>query len=270
VRRPRGQLLPTRRRARRCWPLRRLDYELELGLVVGPGNALGEPVPLARAEGHLFGICLLNDWSARDIQGWEMAPLGPFLAKNFATTVSPWIVTLEALAPYRVRVRTRRHRAAAAALPDRRPPTAPRAASTSSSRWAGIGQPAAQAAAPAELPRTSFRHQYWTVAQMLAHHTVGGCNLQAGDLLGSGTISGPTRSEAGALMELTRRHGSRCSCPATRRGARLSGRRRHRHPARLVRKARRGAHRLWRMPGHGAAGALTCLGDPNRSLMKRR
>jgi fumarylacetoacetase len=180
-----------------------LDYELELGIFVGTGNALGSPVPLSQAESHLFGICLLNDWSARDIQGWEMHPLGPFLAKNFATSISPWIVTMEALAPYRLPWQ----RAAAFPPPLAYLETAANRAhgafdirlvagiESASRRAAGIG--------PAELTRTSFRHQHWTIAQMLAHHTVGGCNLCSGDLLGSGTISGPDAAEAGAMMELT-------------------------------------------------------------------
>ena len=203
VRRPLGQAKAPSASAPSFGPCVWLDYELELGIFVGTGNALGSPVPLREAESHLFGTCLLNDWSARDIQGWEMQPLGPFLAKNFATTISPWIVTMEALAPYRLAwqreapapqplpyldsAATREHGAIDIRLE--------MAIETPSRRAAGIG--------PARLTRTSFRHQHWTVAQMLAHHTVGGCNLQAGDLLGSGTISGPTASEAGALMELS-------------------------------------------------------------------
>ncbi len=203
VRRPLGQSKAPGASAPSFGPCAWLDYELELGIFVGAGNALGSPVPLRDAESHLFGICLLNDWSARDIQGWEMQPLGPFLAKNFATTISPWIVTMEALAPYR----TAWQREAPAPQPL---PYLDSAATrthgaldirlevgleTPSLRAAGVG--------PARLTRTSFRHQHWTVAQMLAHHTVGGCNLQPGDLLGSGTISGPTAEEAGAMMELS-------------------------------------------------------------------
>ncbi|HKW82506.1 MAG TPA: fumarylacetoacetate hydrolase family protein, partial [Burkholderiaceae bacterium] len=152
----------------------------------------------------LFGICLLNDWSARDIQGWEMQPLGPFLAKNFATTISPWIVTMEALAPYRTPWQRD------AAFPQPLPyldNDANRAHGGLDIRLeVGIESNARRAAGagPARLTRTSFRHQHWSVAQMLAHHTVGGCNLQSGDLLGSGTISGPSAEEAGAMMELAR------------------------------------------------------------------
>jgi fumarylacetoacetase len=203
VRRPIGQVKPPTAATPTLAVCAWLDYELELGLVVGTGNALGEPVPVAEAEEHLFGVCLLNDWSARDIQGWEMAPLGPFQAKNFATTISPWIVTLDALAPFR--------------CPWTRAPGEPeplpylddpqvRAAGGMDIRLEVALESAARRAAglgPVRLTQTSFRHQYWTPAQMLAHHTVGGCNLQPGDLLGSGTISGPTAAEAGAMMELT-------------------------------------------------------------------
>jgi len=181
-----------------------MDYELELALWVGPGNAAGQPIAIAQAEQHLFGISLLNDWSARDIQMWEMAPLGPFHAKNFATTVSPWIVTLDALAPYRLPW-TR-----AASEPQPLPyldAPANRAGGafdiqlevllhSEAARQRGDG--------PARLSGTSFRHQYWTAAQMLTHHTAGGCALQPGDLIGSGTISGPGAGEAGALIELAR------------------------------------------------------------------
>jgi fumarylacetoacetase len=184
-------------------PCKRLDYELELGIFIGQGNAQGVPIPLDAAEQHVFGICLLNDWSARDIQFWEMAPLGPFLAKNFATTISPWIVTLEALAPYRT----------AWERPAADPQPLPYLASDNN-RTAGAidiqlevrletAQQRAQGQPPSRVSHTSFRHQYWSVAQMVAHHTIGGCNLQPGDLLGSGTISGPTPTEAGALIELT-------------------------------------------------------------------
>jgi fumarylacetoacetase len=198
-RRPWGQVMKPGAAAPLLQPCGYLDYELELGIVVGEGNAAGEPIALDDAPRHLFGITLLNDWSARDIQFWEMLPLGPFHAKNFATTVSPWIVTMEALKPYRV--------------PWQRPAAHPQPLpylESALNREAGALdiqlevwlEPAGQAAS--RLSRTSFRHQYWSVAQMVAHHTVGGCNLQPGDLLGSGTISGPTAGEAGALIELTK------------------------------------------------------------------
>lgn len=178
-------------------PTQRLDYEMELGFWVGPGNPRGEPIAIDDAENHIFGVSLLNDWSARDVQGWESMPLGPFLAKNFLSTVSPWIVTLEALAPFRC------------ALPRQAddPPTLPHLTQTHA-------QPAFDLQLevwltthnnpqPARLSRTSFRHCYWSLAQMLTHHTEGGCNLNPGDLLGTGTQSGPTQGEQGCLLELS-------------------------------------------------------------------
>jgi len=187
----------------RLAPSQRLDYELELGVIIGTGNALGSRVAIDDAESHVFGLCLLNDWSARDIQGWEYQPLGPFLSKNFATTISPWIVTLEALAPYRV----------AWTRPACDPQPLPYLDSPAL-RVSGAfdiqlevlietEQMRAARLAPATVSRTSYRHAYWNVAQMIAHHTVNGCNLQTGDLLGTGTLSGPTATEAGALIELT-------------------------------------------------------------------
>jgi len=184
-------------------PCKRMDIELELGIFIGGGNALGDALRMTEAEDHVFGICLLNDWSARDIQAWEYQPLGPFLAKNFATTISPWIVTLEALAPYRV--------------PFTRPSEDPQPMAyldSDANRQqgafdiqleVGIHTPKMREAsqAAATVCRTSYRHAYWTVAQMVTHHTANGCNLQAGDLLGSGTLSGPTLDQAGALIELT-------------------------------------------------------------------
>lgn len=202
--RPHGQVLPPGGTQPQVGPTRRLDYELEIGVFVGgPGNTTGHPIKLQEAERHLFGLCLLNDWSARDIQAWEYQPLGPFLAKNFATTISPWIVTLEALEPYRV--------------PWTRPQTDPQPlayldseaernrgafdiqleAYLETERMRALGQ------VPQALSRTSFRHSYWTLAQMLTHHTINGCRVHAGDLFGSGTQSGPTPEEAGSLLELT-------------------------------------------------------------------
>jgi fumarylacetoacetase len=203
VRRPLGQSKAPAADGPSFGPCRWLDYELELGVYVGTGNALGEHVPLRDAERHLFGLCLLNDWSARDIQGWEMHPLGPFQAKNFATTVSPWIVTMEALAPYRLA--WQRAGDAPQPLPYLDDPATREQGAIDIRLDVGIESASRRAAGlgPARLTHTSFRHQHWTVAQMLAHHTVGGCNLQAGDLFGTGTISGPTAEEAGAMMELT-------------------------------------------------------------------
>ena len=202
-RRPMGQSMPPGATAPVYGPCARLDYELELGIYIGTGNTQGEPVALANAERHVFGICLLNDWSARDIQFWEMAPLGPFLGKNFCTTISPWIVTMEALAPYR-QAWTR-----AAGDPQPLPyleSEANRAQGAidislevllDTDQLRATGQP------PSRLSGTSFKHQYWTIGRMVAHHTVSGCNLNAGDLLGSGTISGPGEGQAGAMIELT-------------------------------------------------------------------
>jgi fumarylacetoacetase len=202
-RRPLGQTMPPGATQPVLGPCKRLDIELELGIFIGPGNAQGEPVPMAEAEDHVFGICLFNDWSARDIQAWEYQPLGPFLSKSFASTISPWVVTLEALAPYRV--------------PFERPEGDPQPLSyldSEANRREGsldiqlqvdLLTPRLREAgsAAATICRTSYRHAYWTVAQMVAHHTVNGCNLQPGDLFGSGTLSGPTLDQAGALIELT-------------------------------------------------------------------
>ena len=201
--RPVGQTMAPGATEPSLGPCKRMDIELELGIFIGGGNALGDALHMAEAEDHVFGICLLNDWSARDIQAWEYQPLGPFLAKNFASTISPWIVTLEALAPYRV--------------PFTRPAEDPQPMAYLDSDanrqqgafdiqlQVGIHTPKMREAsqAAATVCRTSYRHAYWTVAQMVTHHTVNGCNLQAGDLLGSGTLSGPTLDQAGALIELT-------------------------------------------------------------------
>jgi fumarylacetoacetase len=185
-------------------PTQRLDYELELGFFIGPGNAQGEPIPIARAAGHIAGYCLLNDWSARDIQGWEYQPLGPFLGKSFATTISPWIITPEALEPFRI-------------------PQEPRAATDPKPLpylWDEADQSAgalglelevllttpglrAKRLPPHRLALSHARHLYFTPAQMVAHHTSNGCNLQPGDLLGTGTISGPDREGYASLLETT-------------------------------------------------------------------
>ncbi|HVL58940.1 MAG TPA: fumarylacetoacetate hydrolase family protein, partial [Burkholderiaceae bacterium] len=177
--------------------------ELELGVFVGAGNGSGEPIPISEAESHAFGIVLLNDWSARDIQGWEYQPLGPFLAKNFATTISPWIVTLEALAPYRVA--WRRDAADPQPLPYLELGEARASASFDIVLDTLIETPAmrGRGAAPVRVSRSNFRYSYWTVGQMIAHHTCNGCNLRPGDLLGTGTQSGPSPDEAGSLLELT-------------------------------------------------------------------
>lgn len=184
-------------------PCKRLDYELEIGALIGPGNAVGEPIGIEEAESRLFGLTLFNDWSARDIQAWEYQPLGPFLSKNFASTISPWVVTMEALEPFRV--------------PFTRPAGDPQPLpylDSAANREHGaidiqlevwIETTAMRAAGqdPVRLTQSNYRHAYWTLAQLVTHHTVNGCNLQPGDLLGSGTISGPQLEEGGSLLELT-------------------------------------------------------------------
>ena len=184
-------------------PCKRLDYELELGIFIGGGNALGEPVPMAQAEDKVFGLCLLNDWSARDVQAWEYQPLGPFLSKSFASTISPWIVTLEALAPYRCA--WTRPADDPQPLPYLDAPTLRESGAfdielevliqTAAMREAG--------SAPQRLSLGNYRDAYWTVAQLVTHHTVNGCNLRPGDFFGSGTLSGPAPEQAGSLLELS-------------------------------------------------------------------
>jgi fumarylacetoacetase len=204
VRRPLGQILDPQANAPVLGPSRLLDYEVEVGFFIGPGNPLGEPIPVGEAENHLFGLCLVNDWSARDIQKWEYQPLGPFLGKNFATTISPWVVTLEALAPFRAAAAGR-----AAGDPAPLPYLALKDAETQgaidlelqvSLRTARMET---QGAAPALLGRSNLRDLYWTPAQMIAHHASNGCNLRPGDLLASGTVSGETAGSRGCLLELT-------------------------------------------------------------------
>jgi len=184
-------------------PCEKLDFELELGFYVGPPTELGWPVPIGRAADHIAGYCLLNDWSARDIQGWEMAPLGPFLSKSFATTVSPWVVTPDALAPFRVPVMTREP-GDPAPLPYLSDADDQAAGGIAIALTVWIRTAAMRAASqnPVQLLSSDARHLYWTPAQMLAHHTSGGCDLQSGDLLGSGTISGPRPEQLGSLIEL--------------------------------------------------------------------
>ena len=200
VRRPLGQWRAPGEQQPVFAPTQRLDYEMELGFFVGPGNAQGEPIAIDLAEDHIFGMCLLNDWSARDVQGWESMPLGPFLAKNFITSVSPWIVTLEALAPFRC----------ALAREQNDPPALPHlqdanqgAASAFDIQLEVSLRTAASGGKEVNLSRSSFKHGYWSLAQMLTHHTEGGCNLRPGDLMGTGTQSGPGPGEQGCLLELS-------------------------------------------------------------------
>src|SRR6266536_3585771 len=204
VRRPQGQIKPADASAPVFGPSRSLDYELEMAFLIGPGNSLGEPVPIDRAMDHIFGLVLMNDWSARDVQAWEYQPLGPFLAKNFCTSISPWVVTLEALEPFRK------------PLPPQDPDPLPylRAkddftfdirleAALQTAKMLATPSPSGGGKAPHIITRTNFQNLYWSVAQQLAHHTVKGCNLQPGDLLASGTISGPTEESRGCMLELT-------------------------------------------------------------------
>lgn len=199
IRRPRGQTKADDADAPTFGPSRLVDFELETGFFIGPGNALGAPIPIADAEQHIFGMVLVNDWSARDIQKWEYVPLGPFLAKNFATTISPWIVPMEALAPFRC------------AGPEQSPqpldylrhPPAAAAAGTTFDIRLEVALQTPDMPQPEVICRSNFKHLYWSMAQQLAHHTITGCNLRPGDLLASGTISGPTPDSAGSLLELT-------------------------------------------------------------------
>ena len=204
VHRPMGQVSAKPEGPPTFAPTARLDYELEVGAVIGAGNPLGTPIPLAEAEAHLAGLVLVNDWSARDVQAWEYQPLGPFLAKNFATTISPWLVTLDALAPYRVpaRARTADEPAPLPYLTDGRDQTQGGFAITLEV-WIRTAR-MREAGTPAErLSRGSFAQMYWTLGQMLTHHASGGCNLRPGDLIASGTVSGPEQSSRGCLLELT-------------------------------------------------------------------
>lgn len=201
--RPLGQTRPAEGQSEPGFgPCQRLDFELEMGIFIGQGNPAGHRIPMSQADKHVFGLCMLNDWSARDLQAWEYQPLGPFLAKNFASTISPWVVTLEALAPFRRGFS--------------RPDTDPQPLSYLQdpvNQQSGVldvelevylstEQSRQQNQAPALLSRSNFKEAYWTVAQLVTHHTVNGCNLQTGDLLGTGTLSGPGKGQEGSLLEL--------------------------------------------------------------------
>lgn len=201
--RPKGQTKPPTADEPSLGPCKRLDYEMEMGIYIGGGNDLGDTIAIDDADNHVFGLCLFNDWSARDIQAWEYQPLGPFLAKNFASTVSPWIVTNEALIPYR-----------AAWNRDSADPQPLDYLSSDKNSQQGsydvalevfleTAQMREKGETPTQLSQSNFHHSYWTVAQMVAHHTVNGCNFRAGDFLGSGTQSGPEAAEAGSMLELS-------------------------------------------------------------------
>ena len=203
ISRPRGQYKDADAAAPSFGPTRRLDYELELGAFVGEGNALGTPIAIEHAASHVFGLVLLNDWTARDVQAWEYQPLGPFLSKNFASTVSPWVVTTRALAPFRVPfARPAGDPAPLPYLDDARDRAAG-AFDIALEVWLQTAAMRAAGNAPTRLMRSSFRDSYWTLAQLVTHHTVTGCNLQPGDLLGTGTQSGPAPGEGGSLLELS-------------------------------------------------------------------
>jgi fumarylacetoacetase len=195
VHRPQGQTRDESAPGPAFGPSKRLDYEMELGVVIGPGNRLGDPIAVDRALDHVFGFCLVNDWSARDVQTWEYQPLGPFLAKNFATSISPWIVTLDALEPFRTRAFER--------APDDPDPLPYLRDDVGFDINVEVWLRTKQMAEPVRLSRGNFRDMYWTVAQLVAHHTSNGCNLRPGDLLASGTISGPSKDARGCLLELT-------------------------------------------------------------------
>ena len=194
VKRPRGQTRDDPNAPPTFGPSKRLDYEMELGMFIGRGNPLGAPVPAGDALSHVFGFCLVNDWSARDIQTWEYQPLGPFLAKNFATSISPWIVTLDALEPYRTTA-FQREEGDPEPLPYLRD-------DVGFDITVEVWLKTAKMTEPVRLSRGNFRDMYWTVAQLVAHHTSNGCNLQPGDLLASGTISGTAKDARGSLLEL--------------------------------------------------------------------
>jgi fumarylacetoacetase len=198
LRRPCGQQVLQRGDAPFYAPSRMLDYELEIGAFLGPGNSMGHPVPIAEAEDHLFGVCLLNDWSARDMQMWESQPLGPFLAKNFATSISPWIVTLDALEPFRC-------------APPKRPAGDPAPLPYLQILGQGAFQitlevwlRSAKMEQPMRVSQSNFASLYWTLGQLIAHHTSNGCPLRPGDLIGSGTVSGPDNENRACLLEMTR------------------------------------------------------------------
>jgi fumarylacetoacetase len=202
VRRPSGQTRDDAKDPPKFGPSQRMDYEIEVGAYVGRGNPLGEPISLARAEEHVWGLCLVNDWSARDIQSWESQPLGPFLAKNFATTVSPWVVTLDALAPFRV--------PAARRAPEDPAPLRYLSDADNAERgaidltldvWLGSAKMRERGDPPVRVSRGRFAEMYWTIAQLVTHHASNGCNLQTGDLIASGTVSGTTKEARGCLLE---------------------------------------------------------------------
>ncbi|WP_346829997.1 fumarylacetoacetase [Pseudomonas abietaniphila] len=204
VKRPQGQTLAPGAEVPAFGPSKRLDYELEVGVWMGQGNEAGEPIPIAQASQHIAGFCLLNDWSARDLQAWEYQPLGPFLSKSFATSISPWVVTAEALAPFR---------SAQPARPEGDPKPLDYLFDEQDQRQGALdielevllltAHMKQQGLAPQRLALSNTLNMYWTVAQMVTHHSVNGCKLQPGDLFGTGTLSGPHAGQFGSLLEMT-------------------------------------------------------------------
>lgn len=201
--RPKGQTKAADQDRPILGPCRRLDYELELAMLIARPNALGEAIPIARAEEHVFGVSLFNDWSARDIQAWEYQPLGPFLSKNFASTLSPWVVTLDALAPFRAPFTRPEGDPEPLEYLDSPANRAQGAISIELEVWLQTARMRQAGHAGDRISQSSYRDAYWTVAQLVAHHTVNGCNLRTGDLFGSGTLSGPRPEQGGSLMELS-------------------------------------------------------------------
>jgi fumarylacetoacetase len=205
VTRPHGQIKPPSADLPTFGPSRQLDYELEVGAYIGKGNALGQPIDISQAEQHIFGMSLVNDWSARDIQAWEYQPLGPFLGKSFATTVSPWVVTLAALEPFRVPLETRPETDPKPLTYLTSPASATAAIDLNLEVYLSTALMRECSMPPMRLSTGNLRQLYWSFAQMLTHHTSNGCNLLPGDLLASGTISGSEEGTQGSLLEITRR-----------------------------------------------------------------
>ncbi|HEV2326242.1 MAG TPA: fumarylacetoacetase [Terracidiphilus sp.] len=203
IRRPCGQIKPKEGEPV-FGPTQSLDYELEAGMFVGRGNALGQPIPIAEAEDHIFGFCLVNDWSARDIQSWEYQPLGPFLGKNFATTISPWVIPLEALSPYRVAAFARAEGDPIPLSYLQSPSSVCAGIDVTLEAYLQSEQMRKARDAPFLVGLSNLRHLYWTPAQLVTHHASNGCNLRAGDLLATGTVSGPDAGSEGCLLEKQR------------------------------------------------------------------
>jgi fumarylacetoacetase len=193
IRRPKGQMLPPDATVPVFGPSKLLDFELEMAFVVGAGNEMGTSISVEQAEDHIFGMMLFNDWSARDIQAWEYVPLGPFLGKNFASSLSPWVVTMDALEPYRV------------VGPEQDPEPLPYLRNNGAANFdialEVLLQP--EGGSPETISRSNYKYMYWNMRQQLAHHTINGCNMQTGDICASGTISGPTPDSYGSMLELT-------------------------------------------------------------------